>query len=322
MKFVNKNHYLMTNLIISVCIAHKIPYRIINHSRSSISVRPKQSRKTIYFTRYRNTINPRGSRIISNNKFHCSTALGKNDDIPVTKQAILLTKRTRANEKDYPLVVRDFTKPLVCKQINGTGGKNIFTNLEKWSHLQHALLKARKRGLAKMLVEEQVEGCDYRILVVRGEIIDCIRRTPARVSGDGKSTIQQLVRRANIKRAHKIQIEPRYLQCHNLRLDTIPEEGAIVQVTGLCNYHKGATLHRIPVSKIHPDNATAFLKTMDVLNLHVAGIDFISTDIAKSHAENGGRITEVNADCNLDLHYKVDNKLKYVEKAVLRMLRD
>jgi cyanophycin synthetase len=315
MKFRKYNHYLFTNLVASVAFHHKIPFKIISGPRSIIKVDRSDGTFT-RFRRYHNNLNHPKHKLISDNKFKCGKWL-RLRKLPATKQAIILTKT-----KKMPDFLHNWAFPVVVKQINGTGGKNVWTNCFKWEHVQRALKKAAIKNMRKVLIEEQVQGDDYRVLVINGKIIDCIRRRAPRVVGDGTRTVGQLIKDANKKKKYRMKPEPRVLHKQGLKLRSVPASNQIVQVSGLCNYHQGGTLARIPIDEISEENREMFLLVAKELNLRVAGIDFISTNIKDSYKINGGRITEVNADANLDLHYTTyPRTMEFVEKAVLEMLK-
>ena len=48
-----------------------------------------------------------------------------------------------------------------------------------------------------IIVEEYVEGADYRFLVVNYKLIAVAKRTPASVIGNGNSTIRELIIKEN-----------------------------------------------------------------------------------------------------------------------------
>ena len=58
-------------------------------------------------------------------------------------------------------------------------------------------LKAAQVYSRAVIVEQFIEGFDFRLLVVNGKLIAAAKRTPAAVVGDGKSTIQQLIAKVN-----------------------------------------------------------------------------------------------------------------------------
>ena len=49
---------------------------------------------------------------------------------------------------------------------------------------------ARKEGV---LLQRHIEGNDYRLIVIDGEVVTAIQRCPAEVWGDGMQTIRELI---------------------------------------------------------------------------------------------------------------------------------
>jgi cyanophycin synthetase len=90
--------------------------------------------------------------------------------------------------------------PVVLKPSLGSHGDGVALDLADASALRHALVAARRARASKetkagdaWLVEEQHEGRHWRVLVLGGVVADVVERLPARVTGDGASTIEQLV---------------------------------------------------------------------------------------------------------------------------------
>ncbi len=78
-----------------------------------------------------------------------------------------------------------------------------------------------------------------------------------------------------------------------LTLDDVPEEGRVVRLKPFDARALGGTsIDR--TDEIHPDNAAIARQAAMVVGLDVAGIDFITPDIAHSAYEQGGAINEVN----------------------------
>ncbi len=55
-------------------------------------------------------------------------------------------------------------------------------------------------------------------------------------------------------------------------------------------------------ARVHPDNRTAVERAARVLDLDIAGVDFLCPDISRSWREVGGGICEVNSQPELGLH--------------------
>ena len=54
-----------------------------------------------------------------------------------------------------------------------------------------------------VIVEQQLEGFVYRATVIGGRVVGVLRREPANIIGDGKSTIKQLIIEENKTREGK-----------------------------------------------------------------------------------------------------------------------
>src|SRR6185312_15599881 len=96
----------------------------------------------------------------------------------------------------------------------------------------------------RIVVEQYTEGRDHRVLVVNGKVVACAERVPARVIGDGTSTIAQLIERENkdprrgvghTKTLTKLPADDRtvsFLARQKLTLDSVPAQGQEVFLRG------------------------------------------------------------------------------------------
>jgi cyanophycin synthetase len=92
--------------------------------------------------------------------------------------------------------VEELGYPIVTKPLDGNHGKGATIKIKTWEEALVGLEAAQKYSRA-VIVEKYVEGDDYRLLVVNGKLIAAAKRTPAAVTGDGTSTIQQLIDQVN-----------------------------------------------------------------------------------------------------------------------------
>jgi len=111
-------------------------------------------------------------------------------EIPVPKGEIV---RTEAGLKD---AISYVGYPLVIKPINGNHGRGITANLNNWEETLEAF-KAAKEVSKSVIVERYIAGDDYRLLVIDYKLVAAAKRTPAGVTGNGKSTIQELIDEVN-----------------------------------------------------------------------------------------------------------------------------
>jgi len=92
-------------------------------------------------------------------------------------------------------------RPCVVKPASGTGaGEGVTAGVRREAELGRAAARAALFG-PRLLVEEQVEGANYRLLFLDGELLDAVRRDPPALVGDGRSSLRALVRLANEARA-------------------------------------------------------------------------------------------------------------------------
>src|SRR5262249_22016803 len=89
--------------------------------------------------------------------------------------------------------------PLVVKPAEGTAGEGVVGQIHDFTQLKRALRDSGRYG-SRVLVERMVAGDTYRLLLLDGELLDAIRRLPAQVTGDRRSTIEALIFRGAEKR--------------------------------------------------------------------------------------------------------------------------
>lgn len=110
--------------------------------------------------------------------------------IPVPKGVTVHEK------KELEKVVRELPFPWVIKPIDGNHGRGITANIRNKEIAVKAANQAWKIS-DKILIEEFVEGADYRFLVINYKLIAVAKRTPASVRGDGQLTIRELIAKEN-----------------------------------------------------------------------------------------------------------------------------
>jgi cyanophycin synthetase len=201
--------------------------------------------------------------------------------------------------------------PIVLKPVAGRKGEQVYANLLNPQELRAAL--TRVSGGRRFLLQSFFPGDDHRILIVGGKLVAATRRIPASVTGDGKSTVTQLVEKENrdprrgpgfsnlmnfIVLDHEAD---RMLRSLAHTRDSVPAAGERVRLRSISNISSGGTALDV-TDIIHPDNVQVAVRAAKVLELSVAGVDFMSPDISKSWREVGGGICEVNAVVGLRPH--------------------
>src|SRR5690606_8124879 len=124
----------------------------------------------------------------------------------------------------------------------------------------------------------------YRIVVFRGKAIWAKERRPAGVTGDGKSTIRELVAAVNadprrgsdvyapLKKLRLDEEAEKLLARDGLTFDSVPQGGAFVPLRRRANVSAGGTPVAV-TDRMHPDNARAAERAAELVGLDLAGVD-------------------------------------------------
>jgi len=162
-------------------------------------------------------------------------------------------------------------------------------------------------------VESYIPGFDHRMLVVGGDLIAVAQRMPGHVIGDGKSTIKELLDRVNQdprrgigheKVLTRIEFDAqaeRLLALKGYTPASVPDKEEVVFLRSTGNLSTGGTaIDKTDV--VHPDNREMAIRAAKAVGLDVTGIDFLTTDIARSYKVTGGAICEINAAPGFRMH--------------------
>ncbi|HWT12162.1 MAG TPA: cyanophycin synthetase [Allosphingosinicella sp.] len=204
--------------------------------------------------------------------------------------------------------------PLVTKPLDGNHGRGVTIGVASEEQLRFGFEQAQAQAKGReVIVEQFFPGNDHRILVVGGKMIAVAERIPAQVTGDGISTIRQLVAEVNrdprrgdghenvMTRIRIDSLVEEYLGRSGLGPDSIPEADQVVALRATANLSTGGTaVDR--TNEIHPDNAEIARRSAMIVGLDVAGVDFVCPDISRSVRETGGGVIEVNAAPGLRMH--------------------
>jgi cyanophycin synthetase len=221
--------------------------------------------------------------------------------------------------------------PVVVKPLDGNHGRGVSINLSTPEEVLKAFEDASRHS-RRVIVESCFKGRDHRILVVNGEVVAVAERVPAHVTGDGQSSISDLVKEVNRDPrrgdGHENVMTRIALNDHvlcvlakaGLAPESVPEAGRIVYLCDTANLSTGGTaIDR--TDDIHPDNAMIARRAAQAVGLDVAGIDFIAPDIARSVHETGGGIIEVNAAPGFRMHLQPsEGRARNVARPVIDML--
>jgi len=209
-------------------------------------------------------------------------------------------------------IVGEIGYPVILKPLDASHGRGISGRIDNEEALREAWNDAREYG-NRIVVEQHAEGRDHRVLVINGKVVACAERVPARVVGDGASTIAQLIERENrdprrgvghTKTLTKLPADQRtaaFLRKQGLTLESVPRNEQVVYLRATANLSTGGTaIDR--TDEMHPDNVTACEMAAGIIGLDIAGIDVLTHDISVPFRENRAVIIEVNAGPGIRMH--------------------
>ena len=202
--------------------------------------------------------------------------------------------------------------PIVTKPLDGNHGKGATIRIMNWKDAA-AGLKAAQVYSRAVIVEQFIEGFDFRLLVVNGKLIAAARRTPAAVVGDGKSTIQQLINKVNEDPRRGIGHEKvltsikadkhttDLLKTRGENLKTVLPAGEVCYLKSTANISTGGTATDV-TDQMHPYNVLLAERVAGIVGLDICGIDLMANDIAVPLNESRGAVIEVNAAPGFRMH--------------------
>lgn len=216
--------------------------------------------------------------------------------------------------RDATAAVREARRlrgPVVIKPADANHGKGVRTRLEQPDDIAQAFEQAREFS-PRIIVEEFIEGADYRLLIVNGAMVAAARRDPPYVVGDGLASIRALVDQLNqdpargeghSKALTRITLDTaviEHLQKHDLTPDSVPALGERIILRGNANLSTGGSAEDV-TELIHPQTRRACERAVRQIGLDVAGVDLVCRDITRP-LDGQGAIIEINAAPGLRMH--------------------
>ena len=216
--------------------------------------------------------------------------------------------------------------PCVVKPAAGTGaGWGVTVAVRSRSQLRRATLNAA-RYAPRILIEREVEGALYRLLVLDGVLIDAVRHRPPTVGGDGRSPIVELIHAENEKRIAergerslwllRVDLDCLFtLERAGLALTSVVPSGeqvAVKTATRENACHDNETvMHALP-----PQLVATALRAVEQVGLRLGGVDVIAPDPLATEADAAGTVIEVNGTPGLSHHRLVADRAAATRVAV------
>jgi cyanophycin synthetase len=221
--------------------------------------------------------------------------------------------------------------PIVIKPLDGNHGRGITIDIQSLEQAAIAYDRAKEVS-AGVIVEHFYQGRDHRILVVNHKVVAVAERVPAHVVGNGQDTIATLVEQEN--QDHRrgeghdnilthIQLDDstdEMLCRQGFTLDTVLRPDQVCYLRATANLSTGGiAIDR--TDEIHAETVWLAERVSRIIDLDIAGIDVVTTDITKPLSEAEGVIVEVNAAPGLRMHIAPSQGIaRNVAAPILQML--
>jgi len=171
---------------------------------------------------------------------------------------------------------------VVVKPSRGEQGQGVFVDIRTEQALIEAI-KAARHFCDTVIIEEFVQGEDLRIVVINHQVVAAAIRRPAEITGDGHSTIHELIERQSRRRERATHGESRIpmdseteatVLAAGYRMSDLLPEGVCLKVRRTANLHTGGTIHDV-TAQLHPALAEAAIAASRALDIPVVGFDFM-----------------------------------------------
>ena len=184
--------------------------------------------------------------------------------------------------------------PVVLKQLRGHRGDGYSGELKNRDELRRAYLA----GHGPRLVQAVVRGEEHRLLVLGGEVVMAVERRPARVVGDGRHQLRELVDEINCdpergigyeRAATRLALDPpalAWLAAQGLGPDSVPRAGETIRLRPSADWLLGGTAVDV-TARLHPEWKEAAEQAVRMLGLEVAAVEIMTPDPRTSPAEQG-----------------------------------
>ncbi|QIL70136.1 cyanophycin synthetase [Diaphorobacter sp. HDW4B] len=206
-------------------------------------------------------------------------------------------------------VAQDIGFPVTVKPSDGNHARGVTLDLHAEEDIKAAFALAEPEG-SDVIVEKFIDGTEHRLLVVGGKLVAACRGETVSVSGNGKSTLAELVAVVNQDprrgpeqeypldwinlEAPAVKLE---LKRQNVTPASVPAQGESILLQRNGNMAIDCT------DEVHPDVAYYATLAAKIVGLDIAGMDMILQDVSKP-MRGQGAILEVNAGPGLLMHLK------------------
>jgi len=229
--------------------------------------------------------------------------------------------------------VKKIGYPLVIKPSDGNHGRGVTVGIDNDELFKDAWEVAKTQSKnGYVIIEEMLNGIDFRLLVINGELVAAAKRVPAHIVSDGKQSIEELIDEENenplrgyghenVLTEITIDHQTKHLIADaGYTLKSVLEKGEILYLKTTANLSTGGTAIDV-LDSVHPTNVHIAERAIRIVGLDIGGVDIVAPDINTPISENGGGIVELNAAPGFRMHLHPTKGLpRNVAEPVIDML--
>lgn len=221
--------------------------------------------------------------------------------------------------------------PVVLKPQYGSKGAGVCVNIKNEIELLECYTNLKDKKIEDIIIEEYVEGKDYRVCVINYKVVAVSHRTAPYVIGNGEKSIKKLIDELNSnpmrgdgheKPLTKIKLDKHLdgvLRKHRLDINYVPSDGQKVYLRENANISTGGFAEDC-TDLISDENRRICERVARAIGLDICGIDISTNNIAKS-LNNYGIIIEVNAAPGIRMHeFPSKGPKREVAKEILKTM--
>lgn len=246
------------------------------------------------------------------------------------------------NVSELERIWGQYQKPVVIKPTGLVGGHGVVVGIETIEEARKAFKFAqdacntnmRKEWQQKIMIQEQIKGEDYRLLVINGKLEIATKRIPAFIVGDGKHSIEDLIIETNKDPRRDISnpshtLKPividqplrEYLKQQNLTLASIPTKEEKIYVRKVASMSQGGITEDF-TDKVGPEIKAIVESLATSIHAFTLGVDVMCQDISKPLTKENGAILEYNTmpEAYLNMYPVIGKQREYVFKRYLEAL--
>jgi len=164
-----------------------------------------------------------------------------------------------------------------------------------------------------ILIEEFIQGREYRFFIINDEVVGILHRVPANVVGDGNSTIRELVARKNqdplrgkgyktpLEKIATGEAEEIFLNSQGLDFQYIPQDGETVFLRENSNISTGGDSLDF-TNEVHISYKEIAVRAAQALKVNITGLDMMIQDFTQEAIEENYAIIEMNFNPAIHIH--------------------